>query len=230
MPVCISLYDESGNMLRPWAEAGYECYCLDINQSNPGAEQIGKGSLTKLKMDVLSEKCRQFVLDFKPYFMFGFPPCTDVAISGAAHFERKMMDDPYCMAKAADLAFRVPELAHAVGAVWAFENPASMLKHYLGDPDYKFNPWEFGGYLPEDDIHPRWPEYIAPRDAYPKETWIWASPKFRWPSLRCVYCPPGYSEQHNKLGGKSEKTKQIRSETPRGFAIAVYLANRKGTL
>ena len=130
--------------------------------------------------------------------------------------------------KAADLAQRVAELAIGVGAIWAFENPKSMLQHYIGPPDYKFNPWEFGGYLPEDDIHPRWPDYIPPRDAYPKETWIWAGSKFTFPIKSSVYCPPGWSPQTTKLGGKSEKTKQIRSETPRGFAIATYLANRKG--
>lgn len=37
--------------------------------------------------------------------------------------------------------------------------------------------------------------------------------------------PTGYSRQHEKLGGKSAKTKQIRSETPRGFALAVFMAN-----
>ena len=37
----------------------------------------------------------------------------------------------------------------------------------------------------------------------------------------------GYSDQHNKLGGKSLKTKNIRSATPRGFAQAVFEANNK---
>ncbi len=35
------------------------------------------------------------------------------------------------------------------------------------------------------------------------------------------------SKQWGKLGGKSAKTKQIRSETPRGFAKAVFLHNSK---
>lgn len=35
----------------------------------------------------------------------------------------------------------------------------------------------------------------------------------------------GQSKAHNKLGGKSEKTKEIRSATPRGFAEAVFRAN-----
>lgn len=39
----------------------------------------------------------------------------------------------------------------------------------------------------------------------------------------------GYSTQHLKLGGKSQRTKDIRSATPRGFAIAVYEANKETT-
>jgi len=35
----------------------------------------------------------------------------------------------------------------------------------------------------------------------------------------------GYSDQFKKLGGKSLKTKNIRSATPRGFAKAVMIAN-----
>jgi hypothetical protein len=37
--------------------------------------------------------------------------------------------------------------------------------------------------------------------------------------------PTGYSTQHLKLGGKSQRTKDIRSATPRGFAKAVYEFN-----
>ena len=41
--------------------------------------------------------------------------------------------------------------------------------------------------------------------------------------------PDGYSQQHLKLGGKSQRTKDIRSATPRGFARAVFEANVKET-
>ena len=33
-------------------------------------------------------------------------------------------------------------------------------------------------------------------------------------------------DQHKKLGGKSERTKNIRSATPRGFSQAVYEVNK----
>lgn len=226
---CISLYDESGNMLRDWANAGYDCHCVDL-LGKPRQEQIGKGYITYHKLDVMSKECKTLFQTVKPYFVFGFPPCTDVAVSGAAHFEKKFRENPYNMVEAANLAKQVAILASEEDAIWGFENPVSMLTHFLGEPDYKFHPWEFGGYLPEDDIHPRWPDYIAPRDAYPKETWLWTSNSFIFPEKAPVYCPPGWSTQATKLGGKSEKTKQIRSETPRGFAKAVFMANRHRSL
>lgn len=225
MLTCVSLFDESGNMLRPWAERGYECHMFDL-VGNPREESVGEGRLIWHQADVMADETEAFIKSLTPYFIFGFPPCTDVAVSGAAHFEKKFRENPFVMVEAAALARRVGELGAACSAIWALENPVSMLKHFLGDPDYKFHPYEFGAYLPEDDIHPRWPDYIAPRDAYPKETWIWASANFRFPEKAPVYCPPGWSTQATKLGGKSEKTKQIRSETPRGFAKAVFMANR----
>ena len=47
------------------------------------------------------------------------------------------------------------------------------------------------------------------------------------PIAKPVACDAGYSDQHKKLGGKSLKTKNIRSATPRGFAKAVFIANSK---
>ena len=47
------------------------------------------------------------------------------------------------------------------------------------------------------------------------------------PGKKYVHVDDGYSDQHKKLGGKSLKTKNIRSATPRGFAKAVFLANDK---
>ena len=89
------------------------------------------------------------------------------------------------------------------------------------------NHGDYGGYLPEDDKHPAFPEYIAARDAYTKKTCIWCGNGFKQPLFRPVPMPDEWedSKQHAKLGGKSKRTKMIRSLTPRGFARAVFLAN-----
>ena len=41
-----------------------------------------------------------------------------------------------------------------------------------------------------------------------------------------AYHGNGYSTSMMKLGGKSQRTKDIRSATPRGFAIAIHDANK----
>ena len=107
------------------------------------------------------------------------------------------------------------------------ENPkfeSYSLQLYL-DKTFSQNP-KYGNYISDDEAeHPVWPEYIAAKDAYPKTTYLWAGGGWIMPEKKPVYVEPGYSDQFKKLGGKSMKTKNIRSATPRGFAIANFLAN-----
>ena len=106
------------------------------------------------------------------------------------------------------------------------ENPVSVLATKWRKPDYNFHPYEYGGYISDDQAeHPRWPEYIAARDAYPKKTCLWTGGGFNMPWTDPVAPEQGHSRQHLKLGGKSQRTKDIRSATPRGFATAVYEFN-----
>jgi hypothetical protein len=157
-----------------------------------------------------------------------FPVCTDLAVSGAAHFERKRQIDPDFQKKAAWNAMICSSFFSKLRVPFFIENPVSVLSTLWRKPDHMFNPYEYGGYIPEDEAeHPVWPEYIAPRDAYPKKTCLWVGGGFKMPVPKPVVVEAGYSTQHRKLGGKSMKTKNIRSATPRGFAQAVFEANKK---
>jgi hypothetical protein len=124
-----------------------------------------------------------------------------------------------------ELFMIAPRIAEYIGIPFMCENPRSMVSTLWRKPDFTFHPFQYGGYLPDDDVHPRWPKYIAPRDAYPKETGIWCGNGFIKPPFRTVWFEAGGSKQWLLLGGKSKKTKKIRSETPRGFAQAVKEAN-----
>jgi len=157
--------------------------------------------------------------------VIGFPECTHLAVSGAAHFAKKLDDNPAIQAEATELARFVEYLGDAFGCPWVAENPVSVLSTLWRKPNHSFHPWEYGGYLPENDEHPTYPEYIKPRDAYPKKTCIWSGNGFVMPDKAPVHVLSGYSDQHKKLGGKSIKTKNIRSATPRGFARAVFEYN-----
>lgn len=63
------------------------------------------------------------------------------------------------------------------------------------------------------------------RDAYVKKTCLWVGNGFVMPSAAVVTADSGDNPGWAKLGGKSARTKTIRSLTPRGFAKAVYEAN-----
>lgn len=223
MNVAISLYDESGNMLRPWAEAGYDCYCVDIVNDNR-TEIVGRGGLTFIQADMRDPDTQRKIVALNPQFISGFPPCTDLATSGARYFDTKYEADPLFQEKAIELVSLVATLGDKAGCRWFFENPRSVISTMYRKPDYSFNPNEYGGWLPANDMHPRWPQYIPPRDAYPKMTCVWAGGGFHMPpkvSVAACTDYPGWK----KLGGKSARTKQIRSETPRGFAKAVFIYN-----
>lgn len=220
------LYDYTGIMAQPWLDAGYECWCVD-SQHPEGITR--EGNLVKVGMfmsntDDCVEWFKNNLQDVK--FVFGFPPCTDLAVSGAAWFEKKKKANPGYRKQAMDLVYVVKRLGEFFDVPWALENPISVISSEWRKPDYMFHPWEYSGYLPKNDEHPMYPEYIAPRDMYPKKTCIWSGNGFKMPTKKFDSKPEkGYSTQHLKLGGKSLKTKNIRSATPRGFAKAVFTAN-----
>lgn len=227
MAVVISLFDEPGNMGRPWAEKGDMVYCIDI-LNKPRAEPTEAGGwIIWLGWDLMDDENIQRLVTFRPDIIFGFPPCTDLAVSGSMHFKDKRQKNPDFQKNAVALARQVEKLGNMTKVPWFAENPVSVLSSLWRKPDYIFHPYEYGRYLPANDVHPRWPEYIAPRDKYRKKTCLWTGNGFIMPPERSVGDPGEDSLQHRKLGGKSAKTKQIRSETPRGFALAVMEANRK---
>lgn len=230
MTKAIFLFDYTGIMAQPWLDAGYECWCFD-GQHPEGITR--DGNCVKVGMWFDAYNTDKHVSDLVAMvgsadIVVGFPECTHLAVSGAAHFAKKLADNPAIQAEATELARFVEYLGNAFGCPWMAENPVSVLSTLWRKPNYSFHPWEYGGYLPESDEHPTYPEYIKPRDAYPKKTCIWSGNGFAMPDTKPVEVLPGYSDQHKKLGGKSLKTKNIRSATPRGFANAVFEFNHKG--
>lgn len=229
--IIISLYDYTTETVKPWANAGYHCYCVDLqhgSQEPPLAH--GSGTIQRLKWDLHGD-----LVGLMEYFsgsdvklVLGFPVCTDMAVSGAAHFARKAAKDPKFQKTAAKHAIGVARFANCFGAPFMIENPVSVLATLWRKPDFYFHPYEFGGYIPlEDAEHPLYPDHIAPRDAYTKKTGIWSGNGFKRPQKDPVSCETyGASRQHRLLGGSSMKTKNIRSATPRGFAKAVFEANQ----
>ena len=224
MKVMVSLFDLTGVMVEPWLAAGYECWIVD-QQHKTGVNRDKKNpNLVRVGADLRYGWIPPKEIMGRIEFLSVFPECTNVAVSGARHFIKK---GPRGLALALELFATGQELGEWLEVPYMIENPVSTLSSYCGKPNYIFNPYDYGGYLPENDRHPRWPEYIAPRDAYPKKTCLWTGGGFVMPEPVPVIPEEGFSTQHKKLGGKSLKTKNIRSATPRGFALAVFKANGK---
>ncbi len=233
--IVISLYDFTGEAVRPWALAGYECHIYDIQHPyGPHKQRVGSkgGSITTHRKDLHRTETFEGLLreyEGKPVvFGMGFPVCTDMAVSGAAHFKRKAEANPNFQMDAVGYAVDCADFFEALGVPYFIENPVSVLATQWRKPDYNFHPYQYGEYLDDHEaVHPRWPDYIADRDAYTKKTCLWTGGGFVMPVKIPTCKPTGYSTQHLKLGGKSQRTKDIRSATPRGFAKAIYETNRE---
>lgn len=226
MITVLSLFDHSANMVIPWALAGCKCYVVDLLNDHGRSEIVGAGNITWLKADLSKDKTIYTLIDFNPSIVFGFPPCTDLAVSGTRHFANKVENNINVFSDAYSLVQVTSTVGEYLGIPWMLENPVGVLSSIWRKPDLIFNPYEYGGYLPVDDIHPRYPKYIAPRDAYNKKTCIWCGNGFTLPKKFPVSVHSGWNMQTRLLGGKSQKTKQIRNETPRGFSNAVFVANQ----
>jgi len=232
--IVISLYDFTGEAVKPWAKAGFECHCYDIQHQGHTDHFASGGSIKYLKADLhdmhtIIQLMRHYK-DRDVVFGMAFPVCTDLAVSGAAWFKLKASKDPDFQVKAVGYAVMCSAFFESLGVPFFVENPVSVLASKWRKPDHMFHPCNYGGYIPEDQAeHPSWPEYIAPLDAYKKKTCLWVGNGFVMPEPKPVdpeaYHGNGYSTAMMKLGGKSQRTKNIRSATPRGFAIAVYEAN-----
>lgn len=211
----VSLFDTTGYAVEPFTKRGALTYIIDI--LNVGDRAKNPRASVTLDWDILASV--YMIADIGPNLIFGFPPCTDLAVSGSRHFEAKREKNPHFQDEAVALARTVEEVGALTGSPWFVENPVSVLSSLWRKPDLSFHPHEYGGYLPEHDIHPDYPDFIPSRDAYKKLTCYWTGNGFAMPKKKPV--PIVHDEEFNFqtqfLGGKSIKTKIIRSATPRGL-------------
>lgn len=133
------------------------------------------------------------------------PPCTCFASSGA--WVLRTDEDMIEALSVVDACIRLVFACKPVW--WALENPVGKLVRYLGKPRMYFQPCDYG-------------------DPYTKKTCLWGDftppvPLFLG-ETRAVKPVLGNSPIM-KLGGKSLKTKNLRSRTPAGFARAFFDVN-----
>jgi len=210
----VCLFEESGLSARAWAVMGYSVYCYDLLHTVAKEEAVGRGVMHFIPWDARDAQQNENIIKKHrgaAVILLSFPPCTDLAVSGARHFKAKKARDPDYLSKAMSLVYLGRDIGERLDVPYCIENPVSVISSEWRKPDYIFDPSDYGGYLPVGDVHPLYPDYIAPRDAYPKKTCYWTGSGFVMPPKIPVKTAGGFSSQYKKLGGKSAKTKRIRS-------------------
>jgi hypothetical protein len=199
--IILSLCDRTGVMVQPWLEAGYECWIVDTRHE-PGEHR--DGNLVKVGGDI-----RGWIPPRTAYeACFAFPPCTDLANSGARWFSEKGVG---ALAGALELVDRCRIICEWTDAPWMLENPVGQLSTYWRKPDFTFDPCDYAGLSDESE-------------AYTKKTCLWTGNGFVMPEHDALEPVLG-SKMH--LAPDSKGRADRRSVTPLGFARAVFQANRR---
>jgi hypothetical protein len=212
----ISLYDYTGEWAKPYIKNGYPVMLWDKKIEGDILEHL---SLLLIEIETSG---------LQPYGFLFAPPCDDFAVSGARWFalkdsapvfENDVWNGMEYSKALVLLCLHLTDLFP--NAFWALENPVGRIETLI--PELKpfrkllFNPCDFG-------------------DAYTKKTILWGrfnhhlkknpvQPKFIEYKKKDGSVTR-FAPQFGKTGGKSERTKSIRSKTPAGFAKAFFEANK----
>lgn len=119
--------EESQAVTKELRKLGHKAFSCDILNCSGGHPEW------HLKQDVFE------VIDEGWDMMIAFPPCTDLAVSGARHFERKRADGT----QQKSIKFFM-DLANAPIEKIAIENPIGIMSTEWRKPDQIIQPWQFG--------------------------------------------------------------------------------------
>ena len=120
--------EESQTVCKAFRELGHESYSCDIQPCSGGHPEL------HFNYDV-KEVLKKFEWDI----IIAHPPCTDIAVSGAAWFKEKIADGR--QAKAIDFFM---QFAHDDCPRIAIENPICIMSRIWRKPDQIIQPYWFG--------------------------------------------------------------------------------------
>lgn len=209
----ICLCDLTGHFGEPWAAAGFHVVLVDP-QHPAGVSYASRvtriGAVIIDAMGTLGPLVRKG----RVAFVAGFPPCTDLSLSGTRWWAAKAKADRYFQAKAAMVVEQCRMLGMVSGAPWVFENPMSALSKIAGPPQHKFHPWQYTTHCADDN--------------YRKETWLWSGGGFVMP-IHAADTSLGEPDERIHKAPPGDGRQNFRSATPLGFSRAVFAANAPAT-
>ena len=118
--------EESQTVTKEMRKLGIEAYSCDIEPCSGGhPEWHIQGDVTPLLKQSWD-------------MVIAFPPCTDLAVSGARWFKEKQADGRQY--KSIDFFLQFTRLS----CKWAIENPIGIMSTKFRKPDQIIQPWQFG--------------------------------------------------------------------------------------
>jgi hypothetical protein len=179
-PLILDLCGGTGSWSRPYAEAGYHVELVDL----PNDVRLVRAPTQKV------------------HGILAAPPCTmfcRMRMCRGTPTEDQFRD----ALSVVDACLRLVAISRPKW--WALENPQGYLQRWLGKPQLKFNPCDYG-------------------DPWTKNTWIWGD--FVPPLFNKIR--PSGSLIKNHVAGRQvgiAKNFTERAQTPPGFARAFFEAN-----
>lgn len=212
--VVLSFFDRTGHWSKPWKDAGYQVLSYDIQTGDDLMEFFPLNDIMQV---------REAGLDIVG--VLAAPPCTSFAVSGARWWQDQhdkadndMVEKKYGWQAAryfdtpleyAKTLVKLSELAIEMAdpAWYAMENPVGRFaeQNDLPKAALSFDPANFG-------------------NPYTKKTMIWGEFNTVLPTANVA---PTQGSLIHTLRGDVPEQKQLRSETPDGFAYAFFMANHK---
>lgn len=196
--VVLSLFDRTGSWSQPWEDAGYAVYRFDL-QTCPEM-----GDVTNFSVEFFNDYFGNFDGN-DVYAVLAACPCTHFSGSGARHFAAKDADGR------TEESIQLVEITKQVveyfrPQVWAIENPVGRIETLCNLKPWTvaFDPNHFG-------------------DPYTKRTQLWGRMNGELPIAPVE--PTEGTKMHRLYGGSSQRTKNLRSITPEGFAYSFFMAN-----
>jgi len=172
--------EESQAVCKAFRKRGHEAYSCDILPCSGGHPEW------HIQGDVLEQ------LDKGWDMVLAFPPCTDLAVSGARWFKEKRADGRQQRSINFFLAFT------RLDCKWVIENPVGIMSTHYRKPDQIIQPWQFG-------------------HGETKATCLWLN---GLPKLEPTNIVDGREARIHKMGPSPERSK-MRSKTYSGIAEAM---------
>ena len=183
--------ERSGKVRRAFQARGHNAYSCDIVATDDGETKF------HIRADVTTWIWPSIHWDM----MIAFPPCTDLAVSGARWFKAKQLDGSQDRAiKFFQMLATCPHIERI-----AIENPVGIMSSLYRKPDQIIQPWQFG-------------------HGETKATCLWLK---GLPKLKPTNIVAGREARIWKMPPGPDRAK-MRSETYQGIADA--MADQWGTL